>query len=150
MSAQALIDDYLAGNSLVNVAARHQISETKAWLVIQSCGVDNPAAHSRAAREEAQQLTIEKAARHASSLCQLRPGAIWRSPKLKPVVRARFIAFLVAYELGCSLKAIGRAFEMDHTSVLHGRDRALELAQIDALFAERLNAVRLMCAEARV
>lgn len=149
MSAQALIDDYLAGGSLISVAERHQLSEKKAWLVIHGCGIENPAAQSRAAREEAKQIIIEKAASHASVLYKLRPGAIWRSPKLKPVVRARFIAFLVAYELGCSLKAIGRAFEMDHTSVLHGRNRALELAQTDALFAERLNAVRLMCAEAR-
>lgn len=144
MTAQALIADYLAGGSLVNVAARYQLTQTKAWLVIQAAGVNDPAKQSREARRQAYQTVVEQVARTAAHVCKVR---IWQSSRAVPATRARFIVFAVSRELGCSFKSIARAFEMDHASVIHGCNRAAELAELDDLFAERLNAVRLICGE---
>jgi chromosomal replication initiator protein len=60
----------------------------------------------------------------------------------KPLVQARFMAVGISRELTrASLTLIGREFDRDHTSVLHGVRRDKEFVHRDADYAAMRRAV---------
>lgn len=141
--AAALLADYLGGETIRELSIRHGISPTTLYRHIQyeSMGMDS-AAISRRSRETLMQDTAARVARMAGQAFNLRPGLIWTDSRKRHVVRARQAAFLVAYEAGVSGNAIARAFGLDHSTVLYGRQQAQNIADRDPCFAAAIDEMR--------
>lgn len=141
---QAVFDEHLAGATYVEIARHHQTNTTKVYEIVQRLtpAECNSAAISRAARESAMQDRICRIVAVVASSFDMPPGAIWGCGRRQVLVRARFAAFLVCHEAGVPGNSIARAFEMDHTSVIHGRRQALNMAGRLPDYAERIAVAR--------
>ena len=88
--------------------------------------------------------TITRLAREAACLSGLPLGVLLGQRRGKDVARVRFAVMLVARDLNYSLPDIGRRLGgRDHTTVLHGVRRAVELLEgEDVTFAHLVASLR--------
>ena len=66
-----------------------------------------------------------------------------RRDQSHPVAHARFAAMYLARRAGFTFPRIGRAMGYDHSTVVHGARRAVELAAADEEYALSLTAAAL-------
>lgn len=139
-----LYAEYLAGETFVSLGRRYGVSPSALCKLMRRYGGENGwwVSKAKQAREAAMQDKITRIIGIAARVFGLKPGAIWRGERLPRHVNARFAAWLVAIECGATAAAIARAFEYDHTTVIHGRDRARAMAATDEIFLARLNRIR--------
>ena len=77
----------------------------------------------------------------AASLAFCVPVAdILRRDRSHRASHPRFAAMKIASDAGFPARRIGRIMKRDHTTVLHGRRRAVEVARADEDFALKLKA----------
>ena len=88
--------------------------------------------------------TITRLVREAARLSHLSLAALLSSRRDRDVARVRFAVMLVARDLNYSLPDIGRRLGgRDHTTVLHGVRRAVELLEgEDVTFAHLVASLR--------
>ena len=79
----------------------------------------------------------------AEELTGMKAGALQTTHRGRDTSWVRFAVMKVAREHGRSLLSIARCFgKMDHTSVIYGIKRAVELEQDDKEFAELMKLLR--------
>lgn len=139
-----LYDEYVAGATYVELGKRYGVTPGALCKLMQKlAGEKGTAARiAMAAREAAMQDKITRIAGIASRAFHLKPGEMWRSQRKQHQVNARYAAWLVAIENRVTTTAIARAFECDHTTVMHGRDRARAMEANDEIYRAWLNRVR--------
>lgn len=138
---RAIFDAYIAGGTYTSVGAQFGRTARTVYHTIRRVGGRDGrwSVIARKAREEATQDRVFKIAVAATAAFGLAPGKIWTATRTQSVVRARHAVFAFAIECGVSSMAVGRAFEMDHGTVLHGRNQAVQLRAHDADFAAAYN-----------
>jgi len=139
---QALVAEYLSGTKYAALSDKYGITYHAVTKVLKDVFGSRPSS----AREMYAQERIAEISASAGKVFGLSPGAIWHGTRIQQRTRARYAAWLVCIENGIAAKAIARAYEMDHSSVLHGRDQARILAEKVPEFGDRLNALRAMVA----
>lgn len=137
-----IYEEYIAGATFTALGRRYGVSPSALCKLMASFGEEGWAAKARDAREAAMQDKIARIAGIAGRVFRLKPGEIWRGGQRQQFVVPRFAAWLVAVENGASLAGISRAFECDHTTVMHGRDKARDMEARDDIFATRIARVR--------
>lgn len=138
-----LLSEYLAGASLSQLARKYGVGVSKIHRWLDGDDPDRERVSvSRSNRALRQQERVEAIASAAGRSFFLKPGAIWTDSRQREISRARHAAFLVATEQGVSSTAIGRAFDMDHSTVVYGRQQALKHAAADADFSSALRQIR--------
>ncbi len=65
---------------------------------------------------------------------------IYRPDRSRRSAHPRFAAMYMAYKAGFSFSQIGIGIRRDHSTVIHGERRAIELARGDEDYALRLSA----------
>lgn len=134
-----LLGEYLAGATVREISARHGVAYSTLYRWISEEGIGlRRASLSRANREEKVQEKIARIAALTADAFDLRPGEIWRDSRKRHLAEARQAAFFIAAEHGIASNAIARAFEMDHSTVIHGRRRVIDRATWDADYRDRL------------
>ena len=138
-----LYDEYVAGATYTELAKRYGVTPGALCKLVHRIVEKGEATRlSKAAREAAMQDKITRIAGIASRTFFLKPGEMWRGQRKLHQVNARYAAWLVAIENRVTTTAIARAFECDHTTVMHGRDRARAMEANDEIYRAWLNRVR--------
>lgn len=141
----SLIAEYVAGLTLKQLGARHGINPRVMWDWVNSNSRGHDLAKiSRESRERLAQQEIHSIGVAAGQAFGLKPGMIWSARRTNNLVFARFAAFFVANEdYGHKTTVIGRTFGLDHSTIVHGRDRARDLDARNYLgFADNLTKLR--------
>jgi len=128
---RAIFGAYINGASYSDLSEQYSVSPSSVFNAVRRIGGRGTkwGEIAKANREAATQDDISRIAGLAGQVFCLRPGLIWTPTRKRHVMRARQAAFLVARENGASFPAIGRAFEMDHSTVLHGCWQARNYAE---------------------
>lgn len=135
---RAMVADFMAGVKFSALGRQHGISPSSVAKAIREELGGDP----HLAREENCQDRISEVSRLSGRVFGLAPGAIWRGVRQKSHTHARYAAWLVCVEENIGLSTIGRAFEMDHSSVLYGRDQARNLVAKCPKFRAKLGELR--------
>lgn len=85
----------------------------------------------------------------AAEMACIDRAMILGNSKYRRFVRVRQACYLVAREQGYSYPFIGRLVNRDHTTVIHGADKALIIAERDQVFAAFLDQLRAAASDAR-
>ena len=78
---------------------------------------------------------------HVSRECDIPIGELLSRARNQNVIRARWVAWMVARRGGASMPVIAKYFGMDHTTILHGLRQSAMLMQTSPLFRERVERV---------
>lgn len=145
---RAIFAEYLAGKSYSQIEAEHGISAHSLSLLLKRVGGKQGgwAPIAAAARERDCNERVAEIARVAGMVFGLKPGRIWADTRKREVVGARQAAFLVARRTGIAFPAIGRAFEMDHSTVIFGCRKAEDMIARDQAYAAAVARITELCA----
>lgn len=140
----AVFNAYVGGSSYRQLREQYGIPQITAIRLVERLGGRdrNWSRISKENRENAQQEKIAQIVKLAGEIFGMRPGALWHSTRKDSVVRVRQAAFLVARDTGMSLAGIGRAFEMNHATVIHGCRQAENIASRSPEYAESVAVLR--------
>lgn len=121
--------EYLRGDTFEEIAKRRGIGRKTVSRIIYK--------HFPGIREARAVGKIERIIDVAASLGDVSYGEIIGSDRSSSICRVRNACYLVAHEVGYAYAAIGRAIgNRDHSTVVHGAQKAECMVKFDADFAE--------------
>lgn len=86
--------------------------------------------------------TVRDIVRAASFVSGFTANEITGQRRFAPLVRIRQAVCLVAREQGYSYPQIARTMDRDHTTIMHGCDRAEAFAERDPAYVAKISAIR--------
>ncbi|MEN9924043.1 MAG: hypothetical protein RL268_169 [Pseudomonadota bacterium] len=132
-------ESFVQGVSIADLALRCRCSPKKFRnLLKEFLGGEDPHEH----RQACQQRRTEEISMRVSEVFGTRPGYVWRDSRQREAVYPRYAVWRVAAEQGVPLECIARLFEMNHTTVAYGVEKAAILSEHSPDYAAKLNRLR--------